>query len=281
MLVTELLLSIPCLTQPQGNDSLWKDCNVNAPPLSPELESLAHARIKSPSSAPPMLDAREIKRSQIGLLQNPMMEDSINLGDASGVQSRGKGKKAAKKAQQAKWQGSENGDNAPNGEGGNDAEGGGGGADGGGNSNAGGNGDGGAGGGAGGDDGDDWDFGGKKNKKNKKKAKQEEEKKTQEEEEDKARQEEEDKARQEEEDEIARQEEEGKKTQEEEQRRKKEEDAAAANTLSWANDTNDANVDTEWAGFSTKKKKKGKKVSNATLHSSKPMLKSCVPRAAK
>jgi hypothetical protein len=166
------------------------------------------------------------------------MVDTIDFGDTSAVQTRGKAaKKAAKKAQQARWLdsgdegGAKDGDEG-DGDGGN-AGGGDGGSGGGGN-------DGGGGGGGGGDDNnDDWDFGGKKNKKNKKSKKQEEEEK--------------------------------KKQEEEEQKKKEEEDAAAAaasnggNFLNWADDANEANMDDDWTGFtatkSKDKKKRGKKAS--------------------
>jgi len=208
-------------------------------------EGLAHARIESATSAPAGSKAKVTERRESDLFPSPTMVDPVNLGGATGIQTRGKAaKKAQKKAQQAKWAGADNEDGAKNGEGGNDGEGGGGndgegggGGDGGRSGGAGGNGDG----GAGGDEGDDWDFGGKKNKKNKKKGKQEEE--------------EEKKAQEEEEEE------------EEEEKKKAEEDAVAANSLSWANETNDATMNDEWALSSKKdKKKKSKKVSpNASL----------------
>jgi hypothetical protein len=225
-LVAELLLSIARLPRPHEDDSLLNDGDPSALPSHLDSECLAKARIELAASAPAKSEAKETKSREIELLRDPAMEDSVNLGDFTGIQTRGKAaKKAAKKAQQAKWMDSDNEDGAKNGEGGNDGEGGGG-NDGGGGGGGGGNGDG----GAGGDDGDEWDFGGKKNKKNKKKAKQEEEEK---------------------------------RAREEEEERKKREEAAAAHTLSWADETNDANVDDEWAAFSSKKekKKKGKKVS--------------------
>jgi hypothetical protein len=154
------------------------------------------------------------------------MDFKIDFGDTAGVQTRGKkaAKKAAKVAQQAKWMES---DNEGDGNAAGDGGDGGSGGNGGGDNGSGAGGDGGGdnGGGDGGDE-DEWAFGGgKKNKKKTSKQKQEEE----------------------------------------EQKRKEEEEAAnAANTLSWADETNDAAVNDDWTtGFATKKdkKKKGKKVS--------------------
>ena len=178
---------------------------------------------------------------------NAAMVDTIDFGDTSGVQTRGKAaKKAAKKAQQSRWL--DDGDEGGGAQNGDDGAGDGGNAGGGdGGSGAGGNDDG----GGGDDNNDDWGYGGKKNKKNKKKKQEEEEKKKQEEEE-------------------------KKKQEEEEAKKKEEEDAAAAaagdnggNFLNWADDVNEANADDDWAGFTTTKtkdkKKKGKKV-NFTLY---------------
>jgi hypothetical protein len=165
------------------------------------------------------------------------MVDTIDFGDTSAVQTRGKAaKKAAKKAQQARWLDSGDEGGAKDGDEGDGDGGNAGGGDGG----SGGGGNDGGGGGGGDDNNDDWDFGGKKNKKNKKSKKQEEEEK--------------------------------KKQEEEEQKKKEEEDAAAAaaasnggNFLNWADDANEANMDDDWTGFtatkSKDKKKRGKKAS--------------------
>ena len=154
------------------------------------------------------------------------MDFSIDFGSNSGLQTRGKGaKKAAKKAQQAKWLDSDNEDGGKGADGGEGGDGDNGGGDGGG-----------AGGDGGGDEGggDDWDFGGggKKSKKKSKKKQEEEE-------------------------------EEEQRKKEEEAAGKQEDGASKGNTLDWANDANDANGDDNWGGFSTgkkDKKKKGKKV---------------------
>lgn len=254
-LVAELLLSIPSAPKRRIDDSSSKEYYATVPQLYADTECLAHARVEAAKSAPPTSDIREIKVGKGGLLSDPSMRDPLNLGDATGIQTRGKAKKAAaKKAAQARWAGSDNEDGAKNGEGENDG-GSGGGDDGAGGGGAGGNGDG----GGGGDEGDDWDTGGKGNKKNKKKAKQEEEKKK------------------------AQEEEEARKKEEEEAKKKEEEQAAATNTLSWANDANDANVDEEWTGFTAKKekKKKGKKVRLDAFTNLVKKLMSYVYRASK
>ena len=243
-LVAELLQLIESTPHSYGTPppAYTEDPDQTPPPYSTS-ESLACARVEIADSAPPALVGSPQIRGRD--LHNAMM-DTIDFGDNPGVQSRGKGaKKAAKKAQQAKWLESDNEDGAKNGE---DAGNGDGGDAGGGD---GGSGAGGGGGDGGGDDNnDDWGFGGgKKNKKNKKSKKQEEEEK--------------------------------KKQEEEEQRKKDEEQAASTsgnggNFLSWADDANEANAEDDWAGFTTKKdkKKKGKKVistsSTIRLHSLTP-----------
>ena len=247
-LVAELLLSIPSSPKRRIDDSSSEEYYATVPQLCADTGCLARARVEAAKSAPPISDIREIKVGKGGLLSDPSMGDPLNLGDATGIQTRGaKAKKAAaKKAAQARWAESDNEDGAKNGDGENDG-GGGGGGDGAGGGGAGGNGDG----GGGGDEGDDWDTGGKRSKKNKKKAKQEEEEK---------------------------------KAQEEEEAKKKEEEqAAATNNLSWANEPNDANVDDEWAAFMGKKdkKKKGKKVSLDAFTNLVRKLISYVYRASK
>ena len=168
------------------------------------------------------------------------MTDTVDFDDVSKFHTHGKGaKKASKKAQQARWLDSDNEGSGKQGEdgGGGDGGDGGGGDEGGGGAGGGGN----DGGGGGDDNHDDWDFGGnKKSKKSKKKAKQEVEERKRKEEEERQKREEED----------------------------KEEQAPAATGpgsqtfLSWADDVIAANLDDDWAGFTTKKdkKKKGKKV---------------------
>ena len=233
-LVAELLQLIQSAPQfYEASPPPYTENPDKVPPSYLTSESLAYARAPVAESAP----SAPLQKSSPKSVQssgNAAMVDTIDFGDTSAVQTRGKGaKKAAKKAQQSKWldSGDEGGGldgDGGNGDGGN-AGGGEGGGDGG--SGAGGNDD-----GDGGDDNnDDWDFGAKKNKKNRKSKKQEEEEK--------------------------------KKQEEEEQKKKEEEDAAAVNGgnfLNWADDANEANADDDWAGFTATKtkdkKKKGKKV---------------------
>jgi hypothetical protein len=233
-LVAELLQLIQSAPQSYGAPPPPYTQNPDgAPPPYSISESLAHARAQIAETAPGA-PIEKISQDSTHPPGNAVMVDTIDFGDTSAVQTRGKGaKKAAKRAQQAKWAGPDDEDGAKDGEDGDGDGGNAGGGDGG--SGAGGN----DGGGGGGDDNnDDWDLGGKKNKKNKKTKKQEEEEK---------------------------------KKQEEEERKKKEEEEAAAaaassggNFLNWADDANEANMDDNWAGFtapkSKDKKKKGKKV---------------------
>jgi hypothetical protein len=233
VLVAELLQLIRSTPQSYGTPPPPYTHNPDeVPPSYSPSESLAYARAQATESAP-CAPSEKTSQESAHIPGNAAMVDTIDFGDTSTVQTRGKGaKKAAKKAQQAKWLdsgdegGGKNGDDG-DGDGGNT-----GGGDGG--SGAGGNDDG----GGGDDNNDDWDFGGKKNKKNKKTKKQEEEEK--------------------------------KKQEEEEQKKKDDEKAAAAgsggNFLNWADDANEANMDEDWAGFtatkSKDKKKKGKKVNS-------------------
>lgn len=227
-------MSIPRLPHLCEDDSLAEEYSADVPQIYPESECLASARIESATTAPADAKVETKERRKAELFRDPTMGDPVNLGEASGIHTRGGKKKAGKKAQPMNWANSDNEDGAKNGEGGNGEEGGegGGGGEGAGGDGGHGNGDG----GTGGDDGDDWDFSSKKNKKNKKKAKQEQEEKEKEKD----------------------------NNEEGEEKKKDDEDSAAANTLGWANETNDAKVDDEWASFSTKKdkKKKGKKVSH-------------------
>lgn len=184
-------------------------------------ESLAYPAVLAAADSPPSSSSRGFN------LPATEMNASIDFGDTTGIQTRGK-KQKKKAAQQAKWFDSDNeGEGATAGDGGGDGAGEG---DGGGG-NAGGDGGGDDNNGGGGDD-DDWDFGGSKKSKKKNKKKQEEEEK--------------------------------KKQEEEEQKKKEEEEAAkgAADPLSWADETNAA-ADEDWTmGFGSKKdkKKKNKKV---------------------
>lgn len=201
----------------------------DSPPLYSPSEALVQPPAEKPGfpTSPPDLHRQSLPHQP----DDGIMPVSIDFDEVSGVQSRGKAaKKAAKKAQQAKWLESDNEDAGQAG-----ADGGGGG--GGGDDN--GSGAGGSGGGGGddnhnnGDDGDDWFGGGsKKNKKKNKKKQEEEERKRQEE--------------------------------EDEKKKREEEDAMGGmNTLSWADDANEANANDDWTtSFSSKKdkKKKGKKV---------------------
>jgi hypothetical protein len=178
VLVAELLQLIRSTPQSYGTPPPPYTHNPDeVPPSYSPSESLAYARAQATESAP-CAPSEKTSQESAHIPGNAAMVDTIDFGDTSTVQTRGKGaKKAAKKAQQAKWLdsgdegGGKNGDDG-DGDGGNT-----GGGDGG--SGAGGNDDG----GGGDDNNDDWDFGGKKNKKNKKTKKQEEEEKKKQEEE--------------------------------------------------------------------------------------------------
>ena len=212
----------------------YDDALLDSPPPYLTTESNAHSRVEAGNFAPSRryeLNGQHRDDPTINI-----MDGTLDWGTTAGFKSVGnKNKKAAKKAAQARWAGSDNEDENKGAEG---ADGGGGGEDGEGGG-AGGNGDGGDGAGGGDGGGDDWDFGGgKKNKKKGKKAKQEEEEKKRQEEEEAAK-------------------------------KKEEEEAAAANghpanPLSWPDE---ANPDDEWGGFTTSKsKKKGKKGNKVILY---------------
>ena len=226
MLVTALLHQLASSPQSYGLLPLSNELDISLPDHS-SSEQLAAAATTFDVSAPAHLRPRKPSDQQRKSLIT--MDFKIDFGDTTGIQNRAKkAKKAAKQAQQASFWADENneGEKKPE-EGAEDGTGAGGDANGG----AGGGDD--PNGGGGGDDGrDDWDFGGsKKNKKKSKKKQQEEE-------------------------------EEEQRRQEEEQKRKEEEEAAAAasNSLDWAEDTNQANPEDDWAtGFTTKKDKKKKK----------------------
>lgn len=141
-------------------------------PLYCNDDTLAEAAVSVDSSAPNTTQSTPVRTSSRS--QSGDMDLSIDFGDTSGVQTRGKkaAKKAAKQAQQAKWFESDNeGEGGAEGEGGDDGFGGGGD----GSNGAGGGGDDNGGGGGGDDDGDDWAFGGGKKNKKKSKKKQDEE----------------------------------------------------------------------------------------------------------
>jgi hypothetical protein len=231
VLVTELLKLLTSTPHSYGNPPPPYDPS-DQPPAYLVTEDLARAHIEVDSSAP--LNQISSKDDSIDHNGNGVMDDTIDFGDTTGVQSRGKKQKqAAKKAQQAKWAEDDNEEGGQNAGDGGDGNGGGGGDDGNAGGGAGGSGGDGDNNGDGAGDNDDWfGGGGKKNKKGKKSKKQEEEE----------------------------------KEEEEEQKKKEEEDAGASNTLNWADDANAANGEDDWtASFTTKKdkKKKGKKVSDA------------------
>lgn len=228
-LVKEFLRSIARLSELRTAVGSSESSSEGLEESFPDLPPLAHARTDPGSLAISKPEPNSREQLSSDGLQGQNMDNTIDFGEPTGIRTRGKAKKAAaKKAQKDKWA-SEDGDGENKGEGADGGDGGdGGGGDGG---DAGGGGAGG-----GGDGGDDWDDGGwdtGKKKKDKKKAKEEERK--------------------------AKEEEERKKKEEEEQAKKDEE--IAANALSWADETNDANANDEWA-FSSSKKDKDKKKKN-------------------
>lgn len=174
-LVAALLQQLQEASQPYGAPPPYSD---ETEPPSYFKEDLASVNISRDDSAPAYIETVK-KNTQ----RNPGdMDLSIDFGDTSGVQTRGKkaAKKAAKQAQQSKWLDSGDEGSGAAGEGGEGGDGfgdgddGANGAGGGGDDNGGGGGD---------ENNDDWGFGSKKDKKKTKKQKDEEEAKKKEEEE--------------------------------------------------------------------------------------------------